>query len=124
GLGRRMPWTMGAFLVGSLSVIGLPPAGGFLSKWWLLIGTLEAGQIGFLAVLLVSSLLNAAYFLPIVYNAFFAAPSAPFPEHAGEAPAWCLAPIMVVALCSLMLFFHPGPFADLARLAVAQITGG
>ena len=124
GLGRRMPWTMGAFLVGSLSVIGLPPAGGFLSKWWLLIGTLEAGRIGFLVVLLVSSLLNAAYFLPIVYNAFFAAPSAPFPEQAGEAPAWCLAPILVAAICSLILFFHPGPFADLAGLAVAQITGG
>jgi multicomponent Na+:H+ antiporter subunit D len=124
GLGRRMPWTMGAFFVGSLSVIGLPPAGGFLSKWSLLIGTLQAEQIGFLAVLLVSSLLNAAYFLPIVYSAFFAAPSEPLPERLGEAPGWCLAPLVVTALCSLLLFFYPQPFAELARLAVAQAFGG
>ena len=124
GLGRRMPWTMGAFLVGSLSVIGLPPAGGFLSKWYLLIGTLEAQQIGFLVVLLVSSLLNAAYFLPIVYNAFFAPPEAPGSSNGlQEAPAWCLAAILAAAACSLVLFFHPWPFMDLAELAVTQITG-
>ena len=124
GLGRRMPVTMGAFLIGSLGVIGLPPAGGFLSKWNLLLGTLEADRIGFLAVLLGSSLLNAAYFLPIVYNAFFAPPTRPEAEKGlGEAPGWCLAPIVAVALCSIWLFFHPWPFMDLAKLAVTQIIG-
>jgi multicomponent Na+:H+ antiporter subunit D len=125
GLGRRMPITMGAFLVGSLGVIGLPPAGGFLSKWTLLLGTLQAHQLWFLAVLLVSSLLNAAYFLPIVYNAFFAPPQGDGAlTGIQEAPIWCLAPIIIAALCSLLLFFHPWPFMDLARLAAAQITGG
>jgi len=124
GLGRRMPLTMGAFLVGSLGVIGLPPAGGFLSKWNLLLGTLEAHQIGFLVVLLVSSLLNAAYFLPIVYNAFFAPPATTgASSEVHEAPAWCLAAILVTGTCSLVLFFHPWPFMDLALLAVTQITG-
>ena len=124
GLGRRMPVTMGAFLVGSLGVIGLPPAGGFLSKWTLLLGTLQAHQIGFLVVLLVSSLLNAAYFLPIVYNAYFAPPADPGASSGlQEAPAWCLVPLVVTAVCSLVLFFHPWPFMDLAQLAVSQITG-
>jgi len=125
GLGRRMPVTMGAFLVGSLGVIGLPPAGGFLSKWTLLLGTLQAHQIGFLVVLLVSSLLNAAYFLPIVYNAYFAKPSDPGASSGmQEAPAWCLAAILVTSVCSVILFFHPWPFMDLAQLAMIQITGG
>ncbi|MFP4476088.1 MAG: monovalent cation/H+ antiporter subunit D family protein [Desulfatibacillaceae bacterium] len=125
GIGRRMPVTMAAFFVGSLSVIGLPPAGGFLSKWTLLLGTLEAGQMAFLAVLLVSSLLNAAYFLPIVYNAFFVHPEhGRFQGGVREAPGWCLAPIIVAALASLLLFFKPWPFMDLANLAAAQIMGG
>jgi multicomponent Na+:H+ antiporter subunit D len=68
GIGKRMPITMTAFFIGSLSVIGLPPTGGFFSKWYMVLGTLQAGQWPMLIVLLVSSLLNAAYFLPIVYN--------------------------------------------------------
>jgi multicomponent Na+:H+ antiporter subunit D len=67
GIGKRMPITMTAFFIGSLSVIGLPPTGGFFSKWYMVLGTLQAGQWPMLIVLLVSSLLNAAYFLPIVY---------------------------------------------------------
>lgn len=124
GLGRRMPWTMGCFLVGSLSVIGLPPCGGFLSKWYLLLGTLQAHQKVFLVVFLVSSLLNAAYFLPIVYRAFFvSARENPYRGGVREAPRWCLVPILIAAAGSLLLFFHPGPFLDLARLAVSQVAG-
>ena len=59
-----------------MSVIGLPPTGGFFSKWYLVLGTLEAGQTTMLIVLLVSSLLNAAYFLPIVYMRFSVRPNA------------------------------------------------
>ena len=64
GIGKRMPITMTAFFIGSLSVIGLPPCGGFISKWYLVVGTLEAGSIPLLVVLLTSSFLNAVYFLP------------------------------------------------------------
>ncbi len=124
GLGKRMPLTMAAFLIGSLSVIGLPPCGGFLSKWYLLLGTLESHQLAFLAVLLISSLLNAAYFLPVVYRAFFVRPAeSMFEEGVAEAPAWCLAPLMFTALASIWLFFYPQPFFDLAQLAVAQVIG-
>ncbi|MBI9073996.1 MAG: monovalent cation/H+ antiporter subunit D family protein [Desulfatibacillum sp.] len=125
GLGRRMPITMGAFFVASLSVIGLPPGGGFISKWFLVLGALEAHELVFLVVLLISSFLNAAYFLPIAYNAFFAKPeNADMDAGFQEAPAWCVAPLVATTLASLWLFFNPWPFLDLARLAVAQVTGG
>jgi len=70
GIGRRMPWTMAAFAVASLSMIGVPPTVGFLSKWYLLSGALETGQGVAVAVIVISTLLNAGYFLPIVYRAF------------------------------------------------------
>jgi multicomponent Na+:H+ antiporter subunit D len=122
GLGRRMPWTLGAFLVGSLSVIGLPPGGGFLSKWFLLLGALESGQLVFLIVLLVSSFLNAAYFLPIVYRAFFEPPPRPYRTR-NEGPRWCLGPILFTAGASVLLLLIPQPFIALARLAVRQVMG-
>ena len=71
GIGRKLPWTMAAFFIASLSMIGVPPAGGFISKWYLAIGSIEAKQVPILIVLLASTVLNAAYFLPITYKAFF-----------------------------------------------------
>lgn len=125
GIGWRMPLTMGAFFVGALSVIGLPPCGGFISKWHLVLGTLEADRMVFLWVILLSSLLNAAYFLPIVYQAFFCHPEeARFERRIQEAPRWCLAPPLLTAAVSVILFFHPQPFLHLARLATHHILGG
>lgn len=74
GIGYRMPWTMAAFAVASLSFVGMPLFAGFVTKWYLSLGALESGQWWFLIVMIVSSILNAAYFLPIVYLAFFKAP--------------------------------------------------
>jgi len=71
GVGRRMPWTTAAFTVAALGMIGLPPMAGFISKWYLGLGALEAGMAWVLPVLLLSSLLNAAYFLPILHSAWF-----------------------------------------------------
>jgi multicomponent Na+:H+ antiporter subunit D len=125
GIGRRMPITMTAFLIGSLSVIGLPPTGGFISKWFLVLGTLEADQTVMLVVLLASSLLNAAYFLPIVYRAFFCTPEeAMFDDTVEEPPLWCVVPLVFTATASVVLFFFPQPFFSLAGLAVRTITGG
>lgn len=125
GIGKRMPVTMTAFLIGSLSVIGLPPTGGFISKWFLVLGTLEADQIVMLVVLLGSSLLNAAYFLPVVYRAFFCTPEeSMFEDKVQEAPLWCVVPLVLTAIGSVGLFFFPQPFFNLARLAVQGITGG
>ena len=122
GIGKRMPITMLAFFIGSLSVIGLPPTGGFFSKWYLLLGTVNVHSDIFLAVLLISSLLNAAYFLPIVYNAFF------YPEEESqfeggikEAPLWCLIPTVLCALGSIGLFFFPELFLNLSKIALNLI---
>ncbi len=125
GIGKKMPVTMIAFFIGSLSVIGLPPCGGFISKWNLVLGTLQADQWAMLVVLLGSSLLNAAYFLPIVYRAFFCTEEeALFDNKLEEAPMWCLAPLVLTALGSIVLFFYPQPFLRLAKIAVKSILGG
>ncbi|UCD87685.1 MAG: monovalent cation/H+ antiporter subunit D family protein [Desulfobacterales bacterium] len=119
GIGKRMPVTMVAFFIGSLSVIGLPPTGGFFSKWYLVLGTLQADQMPMLIVLLGSSLLNAAYFLPIVYRAFFCTPEeSMFENTIQEAPVWCVAPLVVTAVGSIVLFFYPTLFLNLAKLAI------
>jgi multicomponent Na+:H+ antiporter subunit D len=119
GIGKRMPVTMIAFFIGSLSVIGLPPTGGFFSKWYLVLGTLQADQMPMLIILLTSSLLNAAYFFPIVYKAFFCtAEESMYENTIREAPIWCVAPLVVTAIGSIVLFFYPTLFLNLAELAI------
>jgi multicomponent Na+:H+ antiporter subunit D len=119
GLGRTMPFTFGAFFVGSLSIIGLPPAGGAWSKWFLALGTLEAGQVGLLAVLMLSSLLSLAYLLEVPLKAFFSKPDKPL-EHEGihEAPLPALMAMGITALITVGLFLFPGPFYRLMALVV------
>jgi multicomponent Na+:H+ antiporter subunit D len=119
GMGRKMPVTYFAFFLGSLSIIGMPPLGGFISKWNLLVGAVEAHQLTLLLVLIGSSLLNAAYFFPIVYRGFFA-PSPAGEANVGirEAPFFCLLPLSVTALCSLLLFFYPTVFLQLVQRAL------
>jgi multicomponent Na+:H+ antiporter subunit D len=118
GLGRAMPITFGAFLIGSLSIIGLPPFGGMWSKWYLGMGMVETGQWLLLTVLLVSSLLNIAYLLPIPIRAFFAkAKDGAIYTEIKEAPASCLIAMMITSLACLLLFFYPDPFYELALSA-------
>jgi multicomponent Na+:H+ antiporter subunit D len=115
GLGRAMPITFGAFLVGSLSIIGLPPFGGMWSKWYLGLGTVEAGQWLLLSVLLVSSLLNIAYLLPVPVRGFFGKTrDGTTYSHIKEAPVSCLIAMMMTSLACLLLFFYPDPFYELA----------
>jgi len=124
GIGKRMPVTMAAFFIGSLSVVGLPPCGGFISKWQLVIGTMQAGQISMLMVLLTSSMLNAAYFFPVFYKAFFCSDDESlFEDKVDEAPIWCVVPLTLTAGISVILFFFPQPFLNLAQLAVSAILG-
>ncbi|MDX1374870.1 MAG: monovalent cation/H+ antiporter subunit D family protein [Burkholderiales bacterium] len=116
GIGRRMPWTMGAFTVGALSLIGIPPCIGFVSKWYMLQGVFAAELYMVAAVLLASTLLNAAYFLPIVYAAFFRAPSGA--PH-GEAPLPIVIALTLTAAGTVALFFAPE-----LPLALAQAVAG
>ncbi len=108
GIGRAMPWTMGAFAIGSLSMIGLPPAVGFVSKWYMLLGALDARNGFAIAVILASTLLNAAYFAPIVYAAFFRPPSkrSDVAQH-GEAPFPIVLALTITAVLTLGLFCVP-----------------
>lgn len=121
GLGRTMPFTMAAFLVGSLSIIGIPPGGGTWSKWYLLTGTLDAGQWALMAVLMLSSLLSIAYLLPIPLRAFFpprgcgVENSDVRPSGVQEAPLPSLLAIGITAVGCVGLFLYPDPFLELAK---------
>jgi len=116
GLGRRMPITFGCFAIGALSVIGLPPCGGFLSKMYLVMGAMDAGQIALLVVFLVSTLLNAAYFTPVIYRAFFPRQSVVIEKGIAEAPFACLLPICFTAVLTLSGFFIPQLWQGLAQI--------
>jgi multicomponent Na+:H+ antiporter subunit D len=131
GIGRRMPITMFAFVVGSFGMCGLPPVSGFVSKWFLGMGTLETGNFLFLLVLLLSSFLDVVYFFPILYIAFFGTPSGtesrlqarPLIE---EAPLSMVIPLSITALLSVLFMFPNAAtdiFIGLARMAVSQIGG-
>ena len=143
GIGRRMPWTMTAFAIGALSMVGLPPTVGFVSKWYILRAAMEAEQTFAVAVIVLSTLLNAAYFLPIVYAAFFREAKAqpttvgggahgaetadhgnpgnhgPHRKERGEAPVAVVLALTVTAAGTLILFF----FADLALVLARQLAG-
>ena len=116
GIGRAMPITMTAFAIGALSLIGIPPAIGFMSKWFIVQGAAQTGQYFALAVILVSTLLNAAYFLPIVHAAFFRAPAEHDGHaHHGEAPWPMVAALSITAILTVALFLFAGPVLELAR---------
>jgi len=113
GIGKRMPLTMGAFTIGALGMIGVPPVAGFISKWYLGTGALDANMDWVIGVLMLSSLLNAMYFLPILYRAWFMTQQEAWPhEHdfgRFETHWMLLTPPVVTAVFSILL----GLFASL-----------
>ena len=117
GLGRKMPWTFGAFGVATLSMIGLPPACGFVSKWFLVNGAAEIEHPWLLAALLTSTLLNAFYFGQILYKAYI---EKPHPEvdfnHVHEAPFTMVAPLVITAAISLVIGVYPEPFLQFIKV--------
>jgi len=125
GIGKRMPWTMAAFSIASLSMIGLPPTVGFISKWYILSGALETSNALAILVIIGSTLLNASYFLPIIYSAFFkdqkprdkGDPYSAYDTH-GEAPVAMVAALCLTALGTVALFFFPSIPLALARALV------
>lgn len=138
GLGRQMPLTMIAFFIASLSIIGVPPTGGTWSKWFLLMGTIETEQWILMVVLMISSLLNIAYLLPIPFHAFFSKPllenkdissnnqetmdldTHKEQEQIKEAPWPSLIAIGITTLGCLILFIYPQPLFDLATAILAN----
>ncbi len=119
GIGRRMPWTMTAFTIGALSMIGVPPTAGFVSKWYILAGAFEADNYVALATIVASTALNAAYFLPIVFMAWFAREEPGGKEH-GEAPFPAVLALVITAALTLAFFF----FNQTAIQLEAQVVRG
>ncbi|QOC22157.1 monovalent cation/H+ antiporter subunit D family protein [Wenzhouxiangella sp. AB-CW3] len=109
GLGRRMPWTFAAFLVGALCVIGLPPTGGLWSKWHLVMGAWESGHGIIMLAFLLSTLLNIGYLLPPVLRAFLRPLPDGEPAGVREAPWMCVVPLVLTALGTIVLFLGAGP---------------
>ncbi|MBE0467523.1 MAG: monovalent cation/H+ antiporter subunit D family protein, partial [Candidatus Desulforudis sp.] len=152
GLGRKMPLTFAAFTIGSIAITGMPLMVGFISKWNLGVGAVQAGQPVFIAVLIGSALLNTAYFFPIVYRAYFgrpreetapaehgaahAGPGAAHAEHAaahdhhadhGEARGAMLYPLLITAVIAFTLGVVPNlglHFWDLANMATNAVVNG
>ncbi len=116
GIGWKMPITMAAFTIGALSMIGVPPTAGFLGKWFMLQGAVSTQQWVAVGVIVLSTLLNTAYFLPIIYRAFLVPPKETG-DH-GEAPLPILIAISLTALGTILLFIFPDAALDLAKQMV------
>jgi multicomponent Na+:H+ antiporter subunit D len=125
GLGKQMPFTMLAFTIGAMSMIGLPPAACFVSKWYIITGAAEINQPFFMAVLLISAVLNVGYFFPVIYTAFFRQPENP--TSMKEAPLFMLVPLSLTAIITLIIGIWPQApylFLQLVKVAVQNVTGG
>ncbi len=123
GIGRTMPVTLFAFLIGALSIIGLPPLGGTWSKWFIAAGAVDSGHLFVLAVLIVSSLLNIAYLMPVVVRGYLLPPPGVAPGakvRIKEAPVACVAALSLTALSCVVLFFQAGAIEALLKAAVSE----
>ncbi|MGI9450098.1 MAG: proton-conducting transporter membrane subunit, partial [Geminicoccaceae bacterium] len=110
---RKMPFTFIAFGIAALSIIGLPPLGGAWSKWQLALGAAETGQVILIAVLMISSVLNVAYLIPIVVRGFLPDPvinaevtKSTSSWHIEEAPLMCVVPLCITSVICVILFFQ------------------
>jgi multicomponent Na+:H+ antiporter subunit D len=114
GIGAAMPWTMAAFTIGALSMIGVPPTAGFVSKWFILAGAFQSDNYVAIFTIIISTALNAAYFLPVIFAAWFGRLEVDGKPH-GEAPAPVVIALLLTALATLAFFFFNQPVLDLER---------
>lgn len=109
GIGHSMPITMSAFIVGALAMIGLPPTSAFWGKFFIIKSAFATGNFFTIIVLILSTLLNTAYFVPIIYNAFFVKPLDSFKE----APIPLLVSLIITSTLTLVIFFFPSLILNL-----------
>jgi multicomponent Na+:H+ antiporter subunit D len=126
GVGRIMPWTMGAFSIAAIGLAGIPPLNGFVSKWYLGLGAVEGGDLWSMGILLLSGILNVSYLFPIVYRSFFLGEREKVVIR--EASPLMVVPLVVTAGLSLVLGLRPNvifQFFDLAqRISLDIFSGG
>ena len=115
GIAKVMPWTMGAFTIGALGLAGVPPINGFLSKWYLAVGSLEGDMLLPVVILVVSGILNIGYFFPIIHRAYFR--KGEDLEKYGEASPFMVIPIVITAALSLLFGIFPNLFFSFFELA-------
>ena len=119
GLGRTMPWVFGAFLIGSLSIIGVPPMGGSWPKFYLMMGTLESEVAILMGALIVSSVLNVIYLVPIAIRGFMRPAENPEKDlHIAEERKkhrWVIIPPVLTAIGAFILWFFVGDLVDFVR---------
>ena len=126
GIGKKMPWTMAAFAIATMSMIGVPPVSGFITKWYLIIGSLERHSIAVLIVLLLSSFLNAAYFIPILYRAYFKKQNLESEDqnlttnntHEIKENPFLVIPLTFTALVSVILGIYPDFIIRIAKMVL------
>lgn len=123
GIAKYMPFSMAAFTVGAISMIGFPPMGGFISKWFIANGAVSANQSWVLAILVVSALLNAGYFVPIFIRAYFGKEKDEGDgntDHKHEANLFMVIPLVITAIFTIFLFFYPYIFLNLAKIVAGS----
>lgn len=124
GIGYEMPITMTVFSVGVLGMIGIPGTSGFMSKWYLGLAVLDAGHPELLAVILISSFLNALYYLPIIISAFLRErPGKPLVMHRDKLPRTMKVSMVIVALGSILIGLFPHLVMDIIQRAVPTFIG-
>ena len=132
GIGKAMPIIMIAFSIGAIGMCGVPPVSGFISKWYLCLGTLQAGQLVLLAVILTSSVLDVIYFFPIIKTVFFERPAQTNPEQIVRKETdhplylFMVIPVAITATFSIIFCIFPNTFYifDLVKMAVRNLFGG
>ena len=145
GLGRAMPITMTAFVIGAFGMFGAPPLAGFISKWHVVLGAIQSGQLIFLTIILIGSILDVVYFSPVIVTAFFKKMpetetlkgdeeekveglSAKIEKVEGKRPIYLfmIIPLAITAAFSIIFCFFPNTFSifDLVQMAVRDIFGG
>src|SRR5690625_1025802 len=116
GIAKVMPWTMGAFFIGSMGLAGIPPLNGFVSKWYLGLGSLEGDMVLPLLILLLSGVLNVGYFFPIIWRAYFKRGGTELEKH-GEASPYMVVPLVITAVLSVLFGMFPDLFFHFYELA-------
>ncbi|MGN0377561.1 MAG: complex I subunit 5 family protein [Suilimivivens sp.] len=127
GIGKEMPLLMWCYTIVSLGLIGIPPTGGFISKWYLAVGSLETGIPGFAwigpVILLISALLTAGYLLPLTIQGFFPGADYDYKALQKKEPAgWMTVPVLILTVLTVLMGLFPNGLVDFIRQMVTKLV--